>query len=77
MTHLFQPLDLTTNASMKKMEKKSFSDYFTNVIVKEMLRDPTRNVTIIEVVLRLSTLKHDNAKVTKNVYAFFHDGKRS
>ena len=26
MTHLLQPLDLTTNASVKKMEKRGFSD---------------------------------------------------
>ncbi|PFX26609.1 hypothetical protein AWC38_SpisGene8728 [Stylophora pistillata] len=30
MTHLLQPLDLTTNASVKKMEKRGFSDYFTS-----------------------------------------------
>ena len=45
MTHLLQPLDLTTNASMKKME----SDYFTNVIIKEMLCDPTCDITTIEI----------------------------
>ena len=28
MTHLLQPLDLTTNASFKKLEKRSFSEYF-------------------------------------------------
>ena len=27
MTHLLQPLDLTTNVSMKKMDKQSFSAY--------------------------------------------------
>ena len=44
MTHLLQPLDLKTNASVKKMEKKCFSEYFTNAITKEMLRDPKRDV---------------------------------
>ena len=63
MTHLLQPLDLTTNASMKKMEKKSFIDYFTNVITEEMLRNPTRDVTTIEVDLRLSTLKPGHARL--------------
>lgn len=29
ITHLLQPLDLTTNASVKKMEKRGFNDYFT------------------------------------------------
>ena len=36
MTHLLQPLDLTTNASMKIMEKKCFSEYFSNAIMKEI-----------------------------------------
>ena len=30
MTHLLQPLDLTTNASFKKYEKRAFSEYFTS-----------------------------------------------
>ena len=34
MTHLLQPLDLTTNASVKKMEKRGFSDYFTSLSLK-------------------------------------------
>ena len=40
MTHLLQPLDLTVNASVMKMERKCFSEYFTNAITKEMLHDP-------------------------------------
>ena len=70
MTHLLQPLDLTTNASAKKMEKKCFSEYFTNTITKEMLRDPKRDVTTIEVDLRLSTLKPEHVKVMRKVYEF-------
>ena len=63
---MLQPLDMTTNASLKKMEKKSFRDYFTNVIIKEMLRDPTH---VMSLQLRSSTLKPDHASVMKNVYA--------
>ena len=70
MTHLLQPLDLTTNASVKKMEKKCFSEYFTNAITKEMLRDPKRDVTTIEVDLRLSTFKPKYAKVMRKMYEF-------
>ena len=33
MTRLLQPLDLTNNASVKKMEKRGFSDYFTSTII--------------------------------------------
>ena len=29
MTYLLQPLDLTTNASLKKIEKRAFSKYFS------------------------------------------------
>ena len=40
-----------------------------------MLRDPTRDVTTIEVHLRFSTLKPDQEKVMRNVYAFFQTEK--
>ena len=36
MTHLLQPLDLTTNASFKKFEKRAFSDYFTSCIMEAL-----------------------------------------
>ena len=75
MTHLLQPLDLTTNASVKKMEKKCFNEYFTNAITKEMLRDPKRDVTTIEVDLRLSTLKPEHAKMMRKVYEFLQSEK--
>ena len=75
MTHLLQPLDLTTNASVKKMEKKCFSEYFTNAITEEMLRDPKRDVTTIEVDLPPSTLKPEHAKVMRKVYKFLQSEK--
>ncbi|CAB4016591.1 Hypothetical predicted protein, partial [Paramuricea clavata] len=37
MTHILQPLYLTTNASVKKMEKRGFSDYFPSTITEAML----------------------------------------
>ena len=63
MAHLLQPLDLTTNGAMKKMEKRAFSEYFTNCIANELIKDPEKGVTTIEVDLKLSTLKpkHGNA----------------
>ena len=57
MTHLLQPLDLTTNASFKKFEKRAFTEYFTSCIMKALEIDPDRDVASIEVDLRLSTLK--------------------
>ena len=68
----FNPL---TNASVKKMEKKCFSEYFTNAITKEMLRDPKRDVTTTEVDLRLSTLKPEHAKVMRKAHEFLQSGK--
>ena len=70
MTHPLQLLDLTTNASVKKMEEKCFSEYFTNAITKEMLRDPKRDAITIEVDIRLSTLKPEHAKVIKRCTSF-------
>ena len=75
MTHLLQPLDLMTNASMKKMEKKCFSEYFTNAITKEMLRDPKQDVTKIEVDLWFSSLKPEHAKVIRKMYKFLQSEK--
>ena len=75
MSHLLQPLDLTRNASVKKIEEKCFSEYFTNAITKEMLRDPKRNVTTIEVDLQLSTLKPEHACVIRKMYEFLQSQK--
>ena len=70
MTHLLQPLDLTTNASVKKMEKRAFSDYFTSTITEAVLQNPQRDVTTIEVDLKLSTLKSMHGKLMITVYDF-------
>ena len=68
MTHLLQPLDLTTNASFKKFEKRAFTEYFTSCIMKALEIDPDRDVASIEVDLRLSTLKPRHAKVMTELY---------
>ena len=68
MTHLLQPLDLTTNASFKKFEKRAFTEYFTSCIMKALEIDPDRDVASIEVDLRLSTLKPRQAKVMTELY---------
>ena len=69
MTHLLQPLDLTTNATFKKFEKRAFSEYFTSCIMKALELEPDRDVTSIEVDLRLSTLK-PRAKVMIELYDY-------
>ena len=68
MTHFLQLLDLTTNASFKKYEKLAFSEYFTFCIMEALKIDPDRDVTSIEVDLRLSTLKPRHAKVMTDLY---------
>ena len=68
ITYLLQPLDLTTNEVVKKMEQRPFSDYFTNCITEALLADPKRNVTTIKVDLKLSTLKPIHAKTVSKVY---------
>ena len=70
MTHLLQPLDLTTNASLKKMEKRGFSDYFTSTITKVLEKEPNRDVATIEVDLKLSMLKPIHAMVLTDIYDF-------
>ena len=78
LTHLLQPLDLTTNLKFKEMEKKSFSDYFTECIQKQLMEDPQRDATTIEVDIRLSTLKPRHGKLMGEMYDYFQtkDGKR-
>ena len=78
MTHLLQPFDLTTNAVFKKFEKRAFSEYFTSCIMKALELEPDRDVTSIEVDLRLSTLKPRHAKVMIELYDYLktEDGRK-
>ena len=57
MTHLLQSLDLTTNTSSKKIEKRAFGKYFSTSIVETLKEDPTHDVTAIKADSWLSTLK--------------------
>lgn len=75
MTHLLQPLDLTTNGSLKKLEKRAFSKYFTSSIMSALREEPNRDVTSIKVDLKLSTLKPYHAKVMVEAYEFLQSKK--
>ena len=68
VTHLLQPLDLTTNASFKKYEKRASSEYFTSCIMEALTNDPDRDITTIQVDLRLLTLKPRHAKLMTDMY---------
>ena len=53
------------------MEHKEFSNYFTSVILKEMLKTPDMDVTTIKVDLKLSTLKPLHVETLRKVCEFF------
>ena len=57
MTYLLQPLDVTTNGNIRKIEKKKFCNYFASIIISEMLIDSSRDVTTIKIDLKFSILK--------------------
>ena len=57
MTHLLQSLDVTINGTVKKIEKKEFSNYIAFIITNEMLIDSSRDVTANKIDLKLFTLK--------------------
>ena len=61
-------LDLTTNGFFKKYEKRAFSEYFTSCIMEALTNDPDRDVTIIKVELRSSTLKLRYTKIMTDMY---------
>ena len=67
ITHLRQPLDLTTNGVINKIEQSEFSDYFTNCITEALMADPKLDVITIKVDLKLSTLKPIHAKTVSKV----------
>ena len=68
LKHLLQPLDLTTNGVVKKMEQRELEDYFTNCITEALVANPKRDLTTIKVDLKLSTLKPIHAKTVSKVY---------
>ena len=78
LTHLLQLLDLTTNATFKKIERKESSNYFTSAILKKSIKDPNLDVTTISVDLRLATLSIIHFETLKKILSFFHteDGKK-
>ena len=65
MTHLLQPLDITTNFTIKKFKKKKFSNYIASIINKISLTDSSHDVIAIKIDLKLSTLKpwHYNTQI--------------
>ena len=75
MTHLLQPLDLTTSDSLKKIEKRAFSKYLSSSIMEVLKKYPTRDFTTIYIDLRLSVLRPLHVKAMKKAYQFFESLK--
>ena len=71
MTHLLQPLDVTTNGIIKKIGKKEFGDYIVSIITNKMLIDSSRDVTTIKIYLNLSTLKPLHLNTLIQVFNYF------
>ena len=71
MTHVLQPLDLTTTSSLKKIGKIAFNKYFSPSITEAVKEDPTRDVTATRLELRVSVLKLLHAHIMKEEYQFF------
>ena len=65
ITQLPQPLDLTTNRVVKKMEQCKFSSYFINWIAEALLADPKWDVTTIKVDLKSSPSKPIHPKMVR------------
>ena len=59
----------------EKMESRAFSEYFTNCITKELLKDPEKDVTTIDVDLKLSNLKSKHGEVMCDVYNYLKSMK--
>ena len=71
MTHLFQPLDLTTNSSLKKIEKRAFSKYLSSSIYGSTETGSDSRCHNNTNRLQLSVLKPLYANVLKEAYQFF------
>ena len=72
---LLQPLDLTTNSASKKIERKEFSNYFSECIAKALLANPENDITTVKVDLTLKALKPWQALTKARVYKYLKSEK--
>ena len=66
MTHSFQPLDLTVNASAKMFMRKQFTEYYSTAVRSQLVNG--QEVEDIEVDLRLMSLKPLHAQWLISMY---------
>ena len=68
MGHLLQALDLTANTTFMQKGKIAFSNYYSECIMEELHNNPKRNVTTIDIHLKLLTLKLMHGKLMGLIY---------
>ena len=73
MTHFFQPLDLTVNASAKKFIRTKFTKYYSNAVKQQL--DDGKQVDDIDVDFRLTTIKPLHAQWLLDMYNHFTTSK--
>ena len=76
MTHLLQPLDFTTNGTIKNIEKKEFSNYIASIITNKMPIDSSCDITTIKIDLNLSTLKPLHFNTLIQIFSYFKTSDR-
>ena len=63
MTHLHQPLNLSTNAAFKKYKKRAFSEYVSAGVMEARKNNTAFDALAIKVDLRISALKSITPKL--------------
>ena len=63
MTHLHQPLNLSTNATFKKYKKRAFSEYVSAGVMEARKNNTAFDALAIKVDLRISALKSITPKL--------------
>ena len=76
LTHLLAPLDLTVNKSLKTLEGREFSVYYSEAIAKYIRLNPTAPIEDAKVDIRMSVIKPLHAKTMHKAYQFFSAPER-
>ena len=71
LTHLLAPLDLTVNKSLKTLEGREVSVYYSEAIAKYIRLNPTAPIEDAKVDIRMSVIKPLHAKTMHKAYQFF------
>ena len=61
---------------MKTNENHAFSEYFTDCMKGELLKDPEKDGTAIDIDLKLSTFKPKHRKFRSQIYEYLKSEKR-